>query len=187
MEGIFVCFILLFWSIYIYIYLSSWYILIYTCLIYFPYFTSQIVDSIKTMSMEDVSTKVLEKIKKNTQKRACLIFTSSLHWPNQYYFRNYTEMSRFSFVLFILMSTSSNTDDRNPFINSVNIDITSSPGWHGQSYDVRKWSSTLWPDGYIRLFAHYTTSLPSLCRPIWRHWTAKMLVRYIVSRVCVKD
>ena len=27
---------------------------------------------------------------------------------------------------------------------------------------------------YIRLFAHYSTSLSSLCRVIWKYWTARM-------------
>ena len=31
----------------------------------------------------------------------------------------------------------------------------------------------------IRLFVHYTISLSSLCKLIWRHWTYKMPVRYI--------
>ena len=31
-----------------------------------------------------------------------------------------------------------------------------------QSYDMRKFSNILWPDGRIRLFAHYPTSLSSL-------------------------
>ena len=55
-----------------------------------------------------------------------------------------------------------------------------------QSYDVRKWSSTLWYDGRIRLFAHCTTWLASLCRCCWRYWTSKMLVRYILSIVCLR-
>ena len=37
-----------------------------------------------------------------------------------------------------------------------------------QYYDVCKYWSTFWPDGCIRLFAHYHTTLSSLCRPIWR-------------------
>ena len=35
----------------------------------------------------------------------------------------------------------------------------------------------------IRLFVHNTISLSSLCKLIWRHWTYKMLVRYILSSV----
>ena len=32
-------------------------------------------------------------------------------------------------------------------------------------------------------FVHYTISLSSLCKLIWRHWTYKMPVRYILSSV----
>ena len=35
----------------------------------------------------------------------------------------------------------------------------------------------------IRLFVHYTISLSSLCKLIWRHWTYKMPARYILSSV----
>ena len=42
---------------------------------------------------------------------------------------------------------------------------------------------TLWSYTVIGAF---TTSLSSLCRPIWRYWTAKMLVRYSVSNVCLR-
>ena len=38
----------------------------------------------------------------------------------------------------------------------------------------------------IRLFVHYTISLSSLCKIIWRHWTYKMPVRYILSCVWVR-
>ena len=31
----------------------------------------------------------------------------------------------------------------------------------------------------VRVFVQYTISLSSLCKFIWRHWTYKMLVRYI--------
>ena len=37
-----------------------------------------------------------------------------------------------------------------------------------------------------RLFVHYTISLSSLCKIIWRHWTYKMPVRYILSSVWVR-
>ena len=36
------------------------------------------------------------------------------------------------------------------------------------------------------LFVHYTTSLSSLCKLIWRHWTYKMAVRYIWLSVRVR-
>ena len=37
----------------------------------------------------------------------------------------------------------------------------------------------------VRVFVQYTISLSSLCKFIWRHWTSKMLVRYI-CRVWVR-
>ena len=51
-----------------------------------------------------------------------------------------------------------------------------------QSYHMRKWSNTLWPDGGIRLFLHYITSLSLLCRRIWRYCTSKILGREILPR-----
>ena len=51
-------------------------------------------------------------------------------------------------------------------------------------YDMCKWSDTFWPVGRVRLFADYTISLSTLCRLIWRHWTTKMLVRYMMPSVC---
>ena len=53
-------------------------------------------------------------------------------------------------------------------------------------YGICKWSDTLWPVGCVRLFADYTISLSSLCILIWRHWTTKMLVRYILPYVCLR-
>ena len=53
-------------------------------------------------------------------------------------------------------------------------------------YGICKWSDTLWPVGRVRLFADYTISLSSLCRLIWKHWTTKMLVRYMMPRVCLR-
>ena len=53
-------------------------------------------------------------------------------------------------------------------------------------YGICKWSDTLWPVGRGRLFADYTISLSSLCRFIWRHWTTKMFVRYMMSSVCLR-
>ena len=35
-------------------------------------------------------------------------------------------------------------------------------------------------------FVQYTISLSSLCKLIWRHWTYKMLVRYILSSVWLR-
>ena len=53
-------------------------------------------------------------------------------------------------------------------------------------YGICKWSDTLWPVGCVRLFADYTISLSSLCRLIWKHWTTKMLVRYMMPSVCLR-
>ena len=53
-------------------------------------------------------------------------------------------------------------------------------------YGICKWSDTLWPVGRVRLFADYTISLSSLCRLIWKHWTTKMLVRYMMPSVCLR-
>ena len=33
---------------------------------------------------------------------------------------------------------------------------------------------------------HYAIQLSNLCRPVWRHWTWKMLVRYILSNKCLR-
>ena len=52
-----------------------------------------------------------------------------------------------------------------------------------QFYDVRKCSGTLRPDGRTRLFAHYITSSLSLRRRMWKYWTSKKLLRYILSSV----
>ena len=38
----------------------------------------------------------------------------------------------------------------------------------------------------VRLNVHYTISLSSLCKLIWRHWINKMPVRYILSSVWVR-
>ena len=53
-------------------------------------------------------------------------------------------------------------------------------------YGIGKRSDTIWPAGRVRLFAHYTISLSSLCRLIWRHWTNKMPVRYMRPSVCLR-
>ena len=53
-------------------------------------------------------------------------------------------------------------------------------------YGIYKRSDTLWPVGRVRLFADYTISLWSLCRLIWRHWTTKMLARYMLPSVCLR-
>ena len=43
-----------------------------------------------------------------------------------------------------------------------------------------------WFADRTRLFLQYTISLSSLCKLIWRHWTYKMSVRYILSSVWVR-
>ena len=53
-------------------------------------------------------------------------------------------------------------------------------------YGICKQSDTLWPAGRVRLFADYTISLSLLCRLIWRHWTNKMLVKYMLPSVCLR-
>ena len=50
-------------------------------------------------------------------------------------------------------------------------------------YDECKYSDTFWLADRTRLFVQYTISLSSLCKLIWRHWTYKMPVRYILSSV----
>ena len=53
-------------------------------------------------------------------------------------------------------------------------------------YDECKYSNTFWLADRTRLFVQYTISLSSLCKLIWRHWTYKMPVRYILSSVWVR-
>ena len=52
--------------------------------------------------------------------------------------------------------------------------------------DECKLSDTFCLEDRIRVFVHCTTSLSSLCKLIWRHWTYKMPVRYILSSVWVR-
>ena len=42
---------------------------------------------------------------------------------------------------------------------------------------------TLWLEARIPLFAHYSISLSSVFRCVWKHWTYKMLVMYVLSIV----
>ena len=53
-------------------------------------------------------------------------------------------------------------------------------------YDDCKYSDTFWLEDRTCLFVQYTISLSSLCKLIWRHWTYKMPVRYILSSVWVR-
>ena len=50
-------------------------------------------------------------------------------------------------------------------------------------YDECKFSDTFWLADRTRLFVQYTISLSSLYKLIWRHWTYKIPVRYILSSV----
>ena len=53
-------------------------------------------------------------------------------------------------------------------------------------YDECKYSDTFWLADRTRLFVQYTISLASLYKLIWRHWTYKMPVRYLLSSVWVR-
>ena len=53
-------------------------------------------------------------------------------------------------------------------------------------YDECKYSDAFWFADRTRLFVQHTISLSSLCKRIWRHWTYKMPVRYILSSVWVR-
>ena len=53
-------------------------------------------------------------------------------------------------------------------------------------YDECKYSDTFWLADRTCLFVQYTIALSSLCKLIWRHWTYKMPVRYILSSVLVR-
>ena len=52
-------------------------------------------------------------------------------------------------------------------------------------YGVCKWSGSWWSEGCVSLFAHYSHYC-NFCRLIWRHWTFKMLVRYMLWSVCLR-
>ena len=77
-----------------------------------------------------------------------------------------------------------------PFVRGIHpyIPGTLGPCFHYwcSVYGICKWSDTLWHVGRVRLFADYTISLSSLCRLIWKHWTIKMLVRYMMPSVCLR-
>ena len=53
-------------------------------------------------------------------------------------------------------------------------------------YGECKYSYTFRLADRTRLFVHYTISLSSLCKLIWRQWTLKLPVRYILSSVWVR-
>ena len=51
--------------------------------------------------------------------------------------------------------------------------------YHCAIYNVCKYSRTVRSEGRIRVFAHYTISLSSLCTlvlTVWKHWKYKMLI-----------
>ena len=54
------------------------------------------------------------------------------------------------------------------------------------AYDECKYSDTFWLADRSRLFVQYTISISALCKLIWRHWTYKMPLRYILSSVWVR-
>ena len=58
--------------------------------------------------------------------------------------------------------------------------------YHCAVYDECTWSDTFWLEHRIRLFVHYTISLSSLCKLVWRHWTYKIRVRYSLSSMWVR-
>ena len=68
--------------------------------------------------------------------------------------------------------------------------IPGKPGFYSHYYcavyDECKYLDTFWLADRFRLFVHYPISLSSLCKLIWRHWTYKMPVRYILSSVWVR-
>ena len=72
----------------------------------------------------------------------------------------------------------------------MEVNILGKPGfcfhYYCAVYDECKLSDTFWLADRVRVFVHYTISLSSLCKLIWRHWTYKMPVRYILSRVWVR-
>ena len=53
-------------------------------------------------------------------------------------------------------------------------------------YDECKYSDTFWLADRTHLFVQYTISLSSLCKLIWRQWTYKMPVRYMLSNGWVR-
>ena len=58
--------------------------------------------------------------------------------------------------------------------------------YYCEVYDECKYSDMFWLADHTCLFVQYIISLSSLCKLIWRHWTYKMPVRYILSSVWVR-
>ena len=59
--------------------------------------------------------------------------------------------------------------------------------YHCAVYNECKYSDTFYFADRTRLFVQYTISLSSLCKLIWRHWTYKMPLKYILSSVWVRS
>ena len=68
------------------------------------------------------------------------------------------------------------------------IPLTPGPCFHYWCavYGICKRSDTLWSVCRIFFFANHTISLSSSCRLIWRHWTTKMLAKYMLPSVCLR-
>ena len=105
------------------------------------------------------------------------------HCQAKYYYPPFPLLSYFSVVVCLEMVVLSYS-----VIYYIYIPGTLGPCFHYwcSVYGICKWSDTLWPVGRVRLFADYTISLSSLCRLIWKHWTTKMLVRYMMPSVCLR-
>ena len=58
--------------------------------------------------------------------------------------------------------------------------------YYCEVYEECKYSDKFWLADRTRLFVQYIISLSSLCKLIWRHWTYKMPVRYILPSVWVR-
>ena len=69
------------------------------------------------------------------------------------------------------------------------INVSGKPGicfhYYCAVYDECKYSDTFWLANSTRLFVQNTISWSSLCKLIWRHWSYKMPVKYILSSMWV--
>ena len=68
--------------------------------------------------------------------------------------------------------------------------VPGKPGFCFHQYcavnDEYKYLDTFWLADSVRLFVHYSISLSSFWKLIWRHWIYKMPARYILSSVWVR-
>ena len=95
---------------------------------------------------------------------------------------------------FVIDSYHSDPDDIEMFVASYSVTyfiyVPGKPGicfhYYCAVYDECKYSDTFWLADRTRLLVQYTISLSSLCKLIWRHWTYKMPVRYILWSVWVR-